>query len=46
MYRYHKDHPYQKWNVFQVIAGVEFFICSFNTAEEAHAFCIAKNSGA
>lgn len=43
MYRYHKDHPNQKWNVFQVLAGMEFFIRSFDTLEEARDFCIAKN---
>ena len=45
MYRYHKDHPNQKWNVFKVVAGWEFFVCSFSTAEEARQYCITQNNG-
>lgn len=43
-YTYHKDISNNKWNAFQDVDGHEVFVKSFNTAEEAKAFCEEKNS--
>ena len=46
MYRYNYDHATKDWNVFQDIDGWQYFICKFNTAAEAKAYCIEKNNRA
>lgn len=38
-YTYHYDYPSQQWNVFEVMDGHEIFIQSFESLEEAQAFC-------
>jgi hypothetical protein len=42
-YVFHKDIPGNQWNVFKVIHGVELYVCSFSTMEEAKRFCETEN---
>jgi hypothetical protein len=42
-YVYHKDIPNNQWNVFKVLYGVELYVCSFSSLEEAQHFCQVEN---
>jgi hypothetical protein len=43
MYVCHKDIPNDQWNVFKVLHGIELYVCSFTTLEEAQRFCNVEN---
>jgi hypothetical protein len=43
MYKFEYDLLYGKWNVYYVNSWKYDFICSFDSLEEASAFCDEKN---
>lgn len=43
MYEYHYDHAFQNWHVFGIMNGYWSYVCSFDTAKEAQAFCESAN---
>lgn len=43
MYKIHRDHANNKWNVFRQVDGREEFVRSFDDLEDARDFCDINN---